>query len=538
MIRRKFQREKHEVEVAPRGFDDFELRLGDMLRGERATMGKSLLDVQRELRIKASYIAAIENCDPSAFDTPGFIAGYVRSYARYLNMDPDDTFAAFCTESGFSTAHGMSDAASTIKKPNIVAAAPAGERDLFANPNMPFAPGGETMLSRVEPGAIGSSLVLVALIVGIGYGGWSVLQEVQRVQLAPVEQTPVVLSDLDPLQSATPDADATPSTGAPETVAGVFDPPASEAIDRLYRPQALDVPVLVARDAPISTLDPRSVGAFAGRSASDVAELDTSNPPSYVAPGLDVVQAGLVSGAADGVAMVAVRPAWVRVRDAEGATLFEGIMNAGDTYAVPADAVDPVLQVGESSAIYFTAQNQVFGPVGPRGAVTANVALTQDAVGERFAVANLADNAELANAFPEITAAPARTQIAAVPGQPKVLEDIGPGVTIVATRQAWVRVKASNGSTIFESVMAAGDIYNVPKTETPPTIRTGDAGAVYFAVNGQTFGPYGQNGAIADNLALSVDTVTTEMQIANLSDNAALASVVAELSTATLPDQE
>ena len=29
-------------------FDDFEMRLGDIMRGERATMGKSLLDVQRE----------------------------------------------------------------------------------------------------------------------------------------------------------------------------------------------------------------------------------------------------------------------------------------------------------------------------------------------------------------------------------------------------------------------------------------------------------------------------------------------------------
>ena len=78
-------------EVADRikSFDDFELKLGDVMRGERATMGKSLLDVQRELRIKATYIAAIENSDPSAFDTPGFIAGYVRSYARYLNMDPE-----------------------------------------------------------------------------------------------------------------------------------------------------------------------------------------------------------------------------------------------------------------------------------------------------------------------------------------------------------------------------------------------------------------------------------------------------------------
>ena len=73
----------------PKGFDDFDLRLGDIMRGERATMGKSLLDVQRELKIKATYIAAIENADPTAFESPGFIAGYVRSYARYLGLDAD-----------------------------------------------------------------------------------------------------------------------------------------------------------------------------------------------------------------------------------------------------------------------------------------------------------------------------------------------------------------------------------------------------------------------------------------------------------------
>ena len=76
MIGRKAPRIDDDLDDAPKlkGFDDFDLRLGDTMRGERATMGKSLLDVQRELRIKASYIAAIENSDPSAFDTPGFIA--------------------------------------------------------------------------------------------------------------------------------------------------------------------------------------------------------------------------------------------------------------------------------------------------------------------------------------------------------------------------------------------------------------------------------------------------------------------------------
>ena len=100
-LRRKSKKNKAAPELEgaqtarPKGFDDFELRLGDTMRGERATIGKSLLDVQRDLKIKASYISAIENCDPGAFDTPGFVAGYVRSYAKYLGMDSEEVLQQF-----------------------------------------------------------------------------------------------------------------------------------------------------------------------------------------------------------------------------------------------------------------------------------------------------------------------------------------------------------------------------------------------------------------------------------------------------------
>ena len=51
---------QEEKQNRPKGFDDFELRLGDTLRGERATIGKSVVEVQNELKIKAAYITAIE----------------------------------------------------------------------------------------------------------------------------------------------------------------------------------------------------------------------------------------------------------------------------------------------------------------------------------------------------------------------------------------------------------------------------------------------------------------------------------------------
>ena len=399
MIGRRFSRKVEDEIVEPKGFDDYDLRLGDLMRGERATMGKSLLDVQRELRIRASYIAAIENCDPSAFDTPGFIAGYVRSYARYLNMDPDHAFAAFCAESGFSTAHGMSAAASSAKKTPLPRQIPSA-RDPFAAPTTPFAPAQDAFFSHIEPRAIGSSLVLLLLIGTIGYGGWSVLNEVQRVQFAPVENTPDVMSDLDPLK-ARPRVD---DTVAGQTLAATNGGQSSnDALTRMYRPQALDVPVMVARDAPISTLDPSTLGAFADIERQS----QTMVTSDFRAADLDQIGPQMPRVVADpspGVEMVAVRSAWVRVNAADGTVIFEGIMEAGDRYAVPATEDPALLRVGESGSIYFAVNGQHYGPVGPRGTVTSNVALSVDHLTATYTVADLEADTDLARTVAEARA--------------------------------------------------------------------------------------------------------------------------------------
>lgn len=351
------------------------------MRGERATLGKSLLDVQRELRIRANYIAAIENCDPGAFDTPGFIAGYVRSYARYLGMNPDMAFDLFCKESGFSLAHGMSAEASSIRKTQRVLPA---DRDPIAMPATPFIPARESWLARVEPGAIGSIAVLIALIGTLGFGGWTVLNEIQRVTFAPVENTPTVLADLDPLATAKPkatEADDTVAVAAKNAV-GVFTPP-TDSLDRIYRPQALDVPVLVARDAPISTLDPDALGTFAAAQTG--------------APLAPVVGAPQVNeGPVPELELVAVRPAWVRVKATDGSVIFEGIMEAGDRWVVPALEEAPVLRVGESGAVYFAVNGQHYGPAGPRGTVTSNLALEASSLSEIYALADPATDQDFA----------------------------------------------------------------------------------------------------------------------------------------------
>jgi len=405
MIGRGFWREKPTEPVEARGFDAFELRLGDLMRGERATLGKSLLDVQRELKIKASYIAAIENCDPSAFDTPGFIAGYVRSYARYLGMDPDWAFETFCQESGFQPAHGMSPAASSVKPSREERLAGSGlGKDIFASSATPFVPGDDSFLSTIEPRAVGSILVLLVLVSGLGYGAWSVLQEVQKVQFAPVEQTPVVIAEVDPLAGGgrvLPEAESAP----------VLQAASPEALDRLYRPQALDVPVLVSRDGPIATVNPDAVGAFAGLAetpAPDEVETVVAGVVGEAAlPGDALVVADaetaapvpmvqVTEGPVPELQLVAVRPAWVRVNGPDGSVLFEGILDAGDRFDVPMTEEPAKLRVGESGALYFAVNGVAHGPVGPSGTVTSNVELSPDAITATWAVADLSQDAALA----------------------------------------------------------------------------------------------------------------------------------------------
>ena len=209
------------------------------------------------------------------------------------------------------------------------------------------------------------------------------------MQFAPVEQTPVVVSDLDPL------AGANNALQINDTLAD-FQAPSSEALNRLYRPQALEVPVLVARDAPISTLSPGSIGSLIPNAVMPqspvfaAADLDTPLPPAIqvVEPSVPELQ------------LVAVRPAWVRVQSAAGTIIFEGVMAPGQNFVVPATEDPARLRVGESGAMYFAVNGVHYGPVGPTGVVTSNVELTTASLTEVYAVADLnADNdlAEIVN---------------------------------------------------------------------------------------------------------------------------------------------
>ena len=402
MIGRRSKTPTAEVDK-PKGFDDFELRLGDLMRGERATLGKSLLDVQRELKIKATYIAAIENADVSAFETQGFVAGYVRSYARYLGMDPDQAFARFCVEAKFEVAHGMSAAASTASMSAVrnrnAAAVP---QDPFVNAS--FVPRAQSAFSKIEPGAVGSVAVLIVLIGALGYGGWSVLQEVQRVQLAPVNEAPAVVAEIDPLGNVKGDAPLVRSAPAVAAGSQQASDDTGTAADRLYRPEALNIPVMTARDGPIAAINPNVTSPATG---TDAAAVDAA-----VAAALSSDTAvQVVADTAPGVEVLAVRPSWVRVSAADGTVLFEKILDAGERYTVPALQQAPVLRSGNSGSVYFAVNGKTYGPAAPGAQVVKNVSLAAESLVQAYTIADMSGDADLAHFVAVADATPAPSAV-------------------------------------------------------------------------------------------------------------------------------
>jgi hypothetical protein len=366
-------------------YDMLDVPLGDLMRGERATLGKSLLDVERELRIRAPYIAAIENGDLGAFQSPGFIAGYVRSYARYLGMEPEWTFRRFCDETGFRGVHGGATRATPERSLPQPAPRRVDPNDVMRRAPMMLAPEREPFLARLESGALGSIAVLLVLAAGIGYGAWAVLQDIQRLSIAPVDEAPATLAQLDPLAGAGEGGFTPPQAG--------FDiaMPGAEEAGRSLRPAPLETPQMAPRDQALATLDPDEVGTLSGL---------RQNPRGAGAPQLAEAGAGAAqvteTARADEVLLFAVRPTWIQITSDSGTTLFEGTLNAGDSWVLPEGDAAPRLRSGNSGSLYFAVNGVTLGPAGVGASIVRDVELSADALSATYAMADGSADPELA----------------------------------------------------------------------------------------------------------------------------------------------
>ena len=71
------------------------MSLGERFRAAREERGLSLSDVAEQIRIRSVYLDAIEEENWSAIGAPVYTRGFLRTYARFLGLDPEAAVVEF-----------------------------------------------------------------------------------------------------------------------------------------------------------------------------------------------------------------------------------------------------------------------------------------------------------------------------------------------------------------------------------------------------------------------------------------------------------
>lgn len=95
-------------------------RLGEALRAERERRGLSLDQAAEDTRIREKFLRAIESGDYQTLPGAVYTRGFLRNYAHYLGLDPDDLVAQFQAERGTPDAPRSFEPMRPIMRRNVI----------------------------------------------------------------------------------------------------------------------------------------------------------------------------------------------------------------------------------------------------------------------------------------------------------------------------------------------------------------------------------------------------------------------------------
>jgi cytoskeleton protein RodZ len=303
------------------------------LRETRQTRGLSVEDVSTVLRIRASHIGAIE--DGRFRDLPGstYATGFVRSYARYLDLDETAIVERFKDE----------------------VAAVEAEAELV----LPYA----TRERRLPSPALLVASVLVAAVV---YGAWHIL--------AGTEQRGGPAADV----AAGTEAPAYPAAGSG---AGTADSSASAGGARVVpadqtEPAADTDPVKPANDKASFDLRSGPAGlATVMPLLAPAAPLDPEVREADAAfAGINMPQAERLPESRPHVLVRALNDSWIQLTDASGGPMYSHILRKGEDFAVPSRP-GVLLTVGNTGTVRLVINGRVLPALGPDGTLRRDIAL-------------------------------------------------------------------------------------------------------------------------------------------------------------------
>ena len=254
---------------------------GALLMAERRAQSLSLGDIARQLKLSVRQVEALERDDHDAFAGMVFVRGFLRNYAKLLQLDPEPLLA-------------LTRASSPAAQPPVVTPAQARHTNT-------------ARLTLPGRGWVLAVLVLIVLVV-------AAIFENRRSQApAPARPLPPAPLAANPQHAESPPATATAPAAAP-----ALAPAAAPAL----APAPAPVPAALAPAA--EPQGPSPAGPAAANAPAIASAPAVAGKPAQAAPA-----ARTTAAAEQQLKLVFEGPAWVEVKDASGAVIFSQLNDQG-----------------------------------------------------------------------------------------------------------------------------------------------------------------------------------------------------------------
>ncbi len=353
-------------------YDSFEISLGELLRGERATLGKSCSDVQKDLKIKSKYIKAIEKCDLRDLENKSFIAGYVRTYAKYLGLDPNYVYDRFCKESGYISSDLNSFTPEKKRKKEKISIIPANSNLLslskFDDNKLKINYHSNFIIKKFLP-----LCSLFLILFGVGYWIIQIVLDIQRLEFIPIDQEPyssVELKNINYELFKFADKNLDDQDFS-------FDVISEKPLGNLYSTRDEIFPVVQNRDSPISKIDPNSYGLFLKTekmlSPIDIEKNLFETTKDFMKK--EEEKTLVLQPKTPTLKLVAVEKSWIRLKDQKGDIYFERNLKKGEEFNIPNELFSGSLRAGNSSKVFFVLNDNIFGPLSTKSSVVKNFSI-------------------------------------------------------------------------------------------------------------------------------------------------------------------
>ena len=411
--------------------------VGEMLSVARQGKGVDLFRAERDTKIRARYLAALENGEYDELPGAVYTKGFLRNYALYLELDPDDMLARWREQ-----AHG---GRRTLERP-VVAAPP---RPIVV-PKAGF---------TITRGLFGYAFLTLAVL---AFAGYLVLQVVRFMQTSPVAVDGPRLREL-PAATETTTLTGTSAGGATVVVTGGGELHRTATADAAGR-WSVDVPLAEGRND------------FAVMARDPVTSRD-SDPIDLI-----IMVGKPIAATPSATPRERVPTLLTLTAPAEGSLSNDG----------------RIVVSGTTDAASVTITATPIGAVGASPAASPGTPLTRDVEVPRTRA--FSANLDLTPGRWRIGVSATRSG-GPGSSQQRTVEVRADGVSVVVTARggsAWIQVTV-DGELV--SGHRAGVVLRSGQSRSFRAarivkVRTGDAGRTAFTVDGRDLGPLGRVGAV------------------------------------------